>query len=180
MKNKKAVTTLALIGIIVFAVILLTVLGIFAYGADLADDSISQLDVTIGNNSFQQTYQDTVQIGILQGKTTMPRIVGMGTLIGMFICLLIVAVNQKKIGPLWIILDLAIIIIAEIIAGITASRFSTFINTSPQLLNIFSTTLADPAKFILSLPITVPIIGAIIMFITQVTSKKREEEQAPF
>ena len=78
-------------------------------------------------------------------------------------------------------LDVGVMIIVEIFAGIIASSFTSLMNITPELLDVYSTTLSAGSKFVLNLPVIVPIVGVIIMIVTHIVSRiKRREDVAKF
>ena len=176
MENKRGFTTLTLLGVIFISLVIMVILGILIYGAGIADNSFSLIEIDFGNNiTFSDVYSETLQPGLTSAKTTMPTTMSTGILLGMILCMMIVAYNTKRIGKLWLVLDIAIIIIAEMGAVLVISSFTTFINSSPEMLQIFSTTLSTGSKYILNLHLIVPTIGVIIMIVTHIIGKSKEE-----
>lgn len=175
-RNKRGQgVVLGLIGIIIFSLILMIILGIGSFSMGLVDDQFSQLNFTIGNISFAEEYQNTLQPAIISLETTVPQIISVSVLFGMVILLLIVGYNAKKIDQLWILLDIFIIISAEVIAVAVRSSFVSFMNnTIPGLLTIYSTTLSGGARFILNLPTIVPTLGVLVMIATYFINEKKE------
>lgn len=181
MENKRGFTTLTLIGMIFISFIVMLVLGVWIYGIGIVDDSFSQIDIDFGNNmTFSQVYSETLQPGLTSAKTTMPTTMATGILLGMILSMLIVAYNTRGIGRLWLVLDIAIIIIAELAAVLVISSFTNFINSTPEMLQIFSTTLSTGSKYILNLNIIIPTVGVIIMIVTHIVGKSKEEEPSTF
>lgn len=174
--NKKGFTTITLIFMIFAGFALIFILGIQIYAFDLVDDSLSDIDIQLGNISFNETYEQMLQPGIIAMKTTMPRTIGIGTLLGMVIVMVIIGYKSKKIDSLWITLDILIIIIAEIISVVVRDSFTTFINSSPEFLAIFSNEIPLASKFILNLPIIVPTVGVLIIVATYFITKEPEQD----
>lgn len=177
MKNKKGVTTLTLIVIIFVAFFMMIMLGILSYGMGQADEAFSDLNITIGNTSFQTIYEQSLQQGLNSLETTVPQIISTGVLIGMVLVMIIIGYSTSKKKYIWILLDIAIIIIAEILAVIIRSSFVDYMNTSPEILAVFRDILPQGAKFILNLPTLVPIMGAIMILATYMMTKERKEEE---
>ncbi len=179
MENKKAITTFGLIIIIFFTLFLLIILALFSFGLGLVDSSLSKIDFIIGDNqSFNVTYQELMHPGMVNLSVTSPKMISMATLIGMVLMLLFVGMKSDKKSNLWILLDIAIIIVAEIV-GVAIKEFfeESILNLSPELFLIFTTTLAEGSKWILNLPIIIPSIGAILMIGTYVLRKEDKEEE---
>ncbi len=169
--NKRGYTTLSLIIIIILAMVLVMVIGVGVYVFDIVDQSFNQIDFTIGNVSFNETYQTSLGLGINTMQTTFPQIVSLGTLLGMVVVMVIIGFLSPKIGRLWIVFDFLVLIGAEMIAVVVSSSFESFINSSPEFLVIYSTTLSAPSTFILTLPVTLPAIGALIMISTYILNR---------
>lgn len=179
LQNKKGVTTLSLIFLVVFSMVLMIILVVMSWGFGLVDDSLSELDFQVGNTSFNQTYQDTLQLGINAMETKVPVIISTGVLLGMIICLMLVSYQKKRIGRLWVLFDIGVIIVAEAIAASVSSGYSSFINSDPAILLVASTTLAAGSRFILNLPIIIPFIGMLIMLATHLVVKEKASEERP-
>ena len=182
MENKKGQlsppTTPMLIVIIFFSAILLTVLAITSWGFQMVDNQISQLDFQIGNQSFNETYQTLVHPGMETLSISGPRAISIGTLIGMVLVILFIGMKSGKRSNLWIILDVCIIIIAEIIAVTIKFYFQNYIMTlTPELFNIFITTFSDSSKWILNLPTIIPTVGALLILATYILRRENKEER---
>jgi hypothetical protein len=176
MENKKGVTTLALIAIIFFALFLIILLAIVSYAAGLFDSQISKLDINLGNFSFNETYQEAMHPSMEVIEVSGPRMISMGVLFGMVLLMLIVGAKTEKKHNLWIILDIVIIIVAEIIAVYIKTVFQdTIMNLSPELYQIFITTLSSASKWILNMPTIIPTVGVLIILATYVLKKEEDE-----
>jgi hypothetical protein len=178
MENKRGVTTLGLIVIIFLAFFILIILGVMSYGIGVADRSLSSLDLTIGNTTWNETYQEQMHSGMESLRTTGPQIMSIGMFFGMILCLLLVGINTKTKSNLWIMLDIGIIIIAEVVAVIISQTFrNSIMNISPELLTVFSTTLSAGSKFILNLPTIIPTVGVLVIIATYLFKKEEVEEE---
>jgi len=175
-KNKRGVTTFMLIAVVFLGFALMVMLIIGSFAAGKIDDSMSELTGQLGNTSIQEVYQANLQPGIIAMKTTVPQIISTGVLLGMVICMFIVGYGTKKLKQIWILLDIGIIIAAEALSVIVKSSFIEFINLSPEMLSIARDILPLGAKFILNLPTTVPIMGAVIILATHFITKDKEED----
>ena len=165
---------------VIFALVLMIVLVVASWGFGLVDDNLSTLNFNIGNTSFNETYQNTLQPGLNFMETTVPQIISLGVLMGMIICLMIVGHLTKKVGRLWILFDIGIIIVAEVLAASVSSAFTSFINSDPQILAVASTNLSAGSKFIMNLPIIVPFAGMLIMLATHLLVKEKVKEEVAF
>lgn len=176
-KNKKGVTTLALIGILILAFFIMVFLGGLSFGMGLVDDSMSGLEGDIGNTSLEETYAEILQPGVLAMKTTFPQIISTGVLLGMIIAMLIVGYKRKKQSQIWIMLDVLILIVAEVLAVLIKTLFTDFMNITPEFLAVYRDILPGGAKFILNLPAITPIIGIVIIIATYIITKDKEEDE---
>ncbi len=178
MLNKKGLTTLGLIVIIFISFILLVSLGVVSWAISLADDQISSLDFLIGNQSFNDTYQQIMKPSMDVLSVNGPKIISIATMIGMVLVLIFVAMKSPKKSRLWILVDIFIIIISVMIAvAIKTSFEDSILNLTPELFEIFTTTLAEGSKWILNLPTIVGTLGALIIIATYVLKREDEEEQ---
>ncbi len=169
--NKRGYLTLSLIITIILGMVFLMIIGTGVYVFDIVDQSFNQIDFEIGNISFNDTYQTSLGAGVNTMQTTFPQIVSLGTLLGMMIVMILIGYLSPKIGRLWVVFDFLVLIVAEMVAVIVSSSFESFINSSPEFLIIYSTTLSAPSTFILTLPISLPVIGALIMISTYVLNR---------
>ncbi len=176
-KNKNAYITLTLLLVLIMALVMMMVVGVSVFVFEQVDSGFSDINFELGNISFNETYQSSLGVGLNTMKTTFPKILSLGTMLGMVIVLIMVGYFSPKIGRLWIVLDFLVIIVAEILAVVVSSSFQSFINTSPDFIRIYSTTLSGGSTFILTLPITVPMIGGLIMVATYILNKNFESPE---
>lgn len=177
MENKKGITTFALIIVIFICLAILVILAIFSYAVGLADDQISTLDVMIGNDSLNDTYQELMHPGVETLRTTVPKTMSISVFLGMVLVLLIIGVKSERKSNIWIILDIIVIIVAEIVAVAIKNSFEDYIlNLTPELYAIFTTTLSEGSKWILNLPTIIPTIGVMIIIATYVLKRENPEE----
>lgn len=181
MENKKGVTTVTLIAFVFISLLLVIALGVFSFVIGAVDDSFSSIDLNIGNQSFNDTYQELMHGGMETLEITVPRNVATGTLIGMVLIMILIGVKAPKKSNVWLILDVGIIIVAEIFAVVISSSFeNSILHLTPEFFNIFSTTLAESSKWILNLPVIVPTVGALIMAATYILKKGLREDVGDF
>lgn len=175
-KNKRGLATISLILVIVVGFFLVVFLTILSYSMGAVDGSLSQLDGNIGNDSLQEVYGDTLQLGVISMETTFPQIISISVLLGMVISMVVVGYNIKNLNQIWILVDIFILIVAEALAVLIKSLFTSYMNSNEAFLGILRDTLPFAAKFILNLPILVPTIGVVIMIATYFVAKDKEEE----
>lgn len=175
-QDKKGLTTLGLFLVVIVALVLMIFIVMLSFAMGTADTVLSQLNGSIGNTSIQETYQNTLQGGIVAMETTVPQIVSTGVLLGMIIGMLIVGFNVKKLHQIWMAVDIMIIVAAEALASLVTTNFIVYIQSNEAFTAIARDTLPQATKFILNLPILVPTIGVVVMIVTYFTTKEKEEE----
>lgn len=175
--NKKGFATINLLVMVFFGLMLLIIMGIMVFTFSLVDDQMNTINFTIGNTSFNEAYTQTLGQGINSMKIQVPQTISLGVLFGMIIVLLLIGYFMINLDPLWIILDIAVIIGAEIAAVAVSGAFRDFIDSSPEFLDIYSTTLQAPATFILNLPAIIPVVGVLIMGTTYIFSKRNADRK---
>lgn len=176
--NKKGFITSGIILLLFLGITLMMILGVSVLVFDEVDAGFSAINFQLGNISFNETYETSLGVGIDAMRTTFPKIVSLGTLLGMILVLMIIGYLSPKIGRLWILLDFFVIILAEIVAVVVSSSFENFINSSPEFLAIYSTTLSGGSQFILLLPFTVPIIGGLVMLATYILIRNFDQPES--
>lgn len=170
-----------LIVMAMLAIMLVIILGIMVYGFDLVNTSFNSIDFTIGNTSFNESYQQTLSQGVSAMRITVPRTVGLGVLFGMIIVMFLIGYFAPKIDPLWILLDIFVLIFCEIIVFIGSQSLSNLINSSPKFLEIYgSGSLYEAATFVLNLPVYLPIIGVLVMVATYIMNKNQNKKELNF
>jgi len=178
MVNKKGVETLGVIFVIFAALFILIILAICSYSFGLLDNTLSGLDLTVGNTTWNETYTAQLQPAIQTIETTIPQNVSIGVILGMVLCLLLVGSKVPAKSNLWIILDIFILIIAEIVAVAVSSTFrESLLHITPEFFTIFSTTLSATSKFILNLPTLTATIGVLVILATYIMRKEQKEEE---
>lgn len=178
MENKKGITNIGLILIIFLAFFMLIILAILSYSAGIVDTSLSSLNLTVGNTTWNQTYQEVMHPGMETLRTTTPQIMSIGTFLGMILCLLFVGIKVRPKSNIWIILDIGILIGCEIVAVVISQTFrDNILNISPELLTVFSGVLSTGSKFILNLPTIIPTVGVLVILVTYLFNKEELEEE---
>ena len=140
-------------------------MGIFVYGANLIDQTFSSIDLTIGDQNFTEVYDETLGKGInvfLDGADNY----GLALLLGMVLLMAITSYTFSEKQKVWIVAEFVILIIAFIFAGMIQGAYNTVINSSTTLLDIYSVDLIKSSKFILNLPIIIPVVWSFIVIIT--------------
>ena len=153
--------------------IAIVMMGIFIYGANLVDQTFTSIDVQIGNVSFQDAYNDTLGIGINVILDSADNY-GLGLLLGMIALMAISAFLFKEKQKVWIVAEFVILIIAFILAVTIQRTYNLVINSSAVLLDIYSVNLINSSKFILNLPIIIPIVWAFIVILSYGLFIKKE------
>lgn len=177
MKNKRGQLTLMLLFLVVAALIIMIVLGLSTWTFQIVDEQFKSIDFELGNISWNETYNETLGIGIRAASTTVPQLASIGLLFGMIMAMMFVGYYSGTRNKLWILLDIAIIIVAMVLASFAVSSFLALMNLTPELLDVYSITLSAGSKFILNLPVIVPIVGVLIMIMTNIVNKIRRKEE---
>ncbi len=152
----------------------IVMMGIFVFGANLIDQTFGSIDVMIGVVNFTEAYDDTLGQGI---NSFLDRAdsYGLGLLFGMIILIIISSFIFKEKHKSWITLEFVILIVAFIFAVTIQRIFNTYINLSPEFLDIYSIQLINSSKFILNLPIIIPIVWAFIVILSYGLFRKEKE-----
>lgn len=176
MESKRGFTTFMLIFFITFSFVAVIAIGVLFYGLSQFSSLLSQIpDFTLGNVSFNETYTETLGRAF---SSTLASLSNMATslVIGMVLVMLILGYSLREKQKLLIIVDIVIIIIAFIFAVYISSTFNTFINSDPIYLDVYSTEIQDASTYLLNLPIFISIIGVLIILVTYLPFKKKQEE----
>lgn len=177
MRNKKGQLTLMLIFLVVVSLGVMVILGVTSWTFSMIDDELRGIDFELGNVSWNETYNQSLGRGLVAASTTSPQLISMGLLFGMIIAMMFVGYYSGTKSKLWILLDIGIIIVVEILANLAVTSFLAVMNITPELLDVYSNTLSGGSKFILNLPIIVPIVGFAIMLMTNIVNRIRKKEE---
>jgi len=141
------------------------IMGIFVYGANLVNQTFSSIDLTIGDQNFTEVYDETLGKGINAFLNSADNY-GLFLLLGMILLMVITSYTFSERQKTWIVAEFVILIIAFIFAVMIQGAYNTVINSSTTLLDIYSIDMIKSSKFILNLPIIIPIVWAFIVIIT--------------
>ncbi len=170
--NKTGKLNALMIFVLIFlGVLAIIIMGIFVYGGNLVEQTFHSIDVVIGDQNFTEVYDDTLGKGInafLNGADEY----GLGLLLGMIILMVILSFTFSENQKTWIVLEFVILIVAFIFAVMIQNTYNIIINSSTTFLDIYSVDLIKSSKFILNLPIIVPIVWAFIVILTYGISKR--------
>ena len=147
------------------------IMGIFVYGGNLVNQTFKSIDVTIGDQNFTEVYDATLGKGINAFLNSADEY-GLGLLLGMIILMVIISYSFAEKQKTWIVLEFVILIVAFIFAVMIQNAYSTVINSSTTFLNIYSIDLIKSSKFILNLPIIIPIVWCFIVTLVYGISKR--------
>lgn len=173
LRNRRGMVTFMLIFFVFFSVFVVIIAGTAFYGLETFDSVAGNITgITAGNISFETTYQESLGAGLRTVLSTLSTI-SIALIIGMIIVMMIVGFKLSNQNKLWIILDILIIVVAFIAAVYISQIFSSFINSDPIFLDIYSTDLQKSSTFILNLPFVIAIAGGLIMIITYIPLKRR-------
>lgn len=177
MGNKRGQLTLMLIFFVVAALITMGILGISSWMFGMVDEQLTSIDFEVGNISWSETYNQSLGKGLEAASTTSPQIISIGLLFGMIMCMMFIGYYAGTKNKLWILLDILIIIVVEILANLCVVSFYSLINITPELLDVYSNTLSAGSKFVINLPVIVPIVGVLIMIMTNIVNKIKTKEE---
>ena len=164
-KNKAGkLNALMLLLLIFLGFMGIIMMGIFVYGANLIDQTFSSIDVKIGEVNFTEAYDDTLGKGITIFLDSADNY-GLALLLGMVVLMIITSYVFLEKQKVWIVAEFVILIIAFIFAVMVQGAYNTVINSSTILLDIYSIDLIKSSKFILNLPIIIPIVWAFIVIL---------------
>lgn len=169
-------TVMLLVGIFVAFIFLLT-LGIGVYVAVTADTAFNSINLTIANHTFTDVYDDTLGQGV-NAFIDQADLWGMFLLFGMVILMVICGFIFNDNRKLMLIVELAILIIVFIVAGVLQFSYNQVIQASPELLDVYSNSLTKSSTFMLSLPFIVPIVWMLMMWVVYGRFKKKDFEEA--
>ena len=173
-KGKSGKMVAFMIFVLIFlGFVAILMLGIFVYGANLVDQTMRSIDIQIGEVNFTDSYNDTLAIGINSILDSADNF-GLQLLFGMVILMVISAFIFQERQKVWIVAEFIILIIAFILAVSVQRAYDLVINSSTELLDIFTIDLVNSSKFILNLHIIVPIVWAFIVILSYSIFKKRE------
>ena len=141
------------------------IMGIFVYGANLIDQSFSSIDLEIGDVNFTEAYDDTLGIGINVFLNSADNY-GLLLLLGMVALMIVSSFVFREKQKVWIVAEFGILITAFIFAVTIQGAYETVINSSTELLDIYSVDLINSSRFILNLHIIIPIVWAFIIIIS--------------
>jgi hypothetical protein len=176
-KNKRGQITFMLIFFVIASLITMIVLGLSSWTFGIVDEQLRSMDFELGNISWNETYNETLGLGLGAASTTSPQLISIGLLFGMILTMMFVGYYAGAKDKMWILLDIGILIVVEILAGISVSSFYSIMNMTPELLDVYSNTLSAGSKFVINLPIIAPIVGVIIMIMTNIVNKIRRKEE---
>ena len=157
--------SLMLIVLIFLGVMAIIIIGIFVYGANIIDQTFSGIDITIGDQNFTEVYDETLGLGINAFLNSADNY-GIGLLLGMVLLMVVVSFIFSERNKAWIVAEFGILIIGFIVAVIIQGAYETIINSSIELLDIYSVDLINSSKFILNLHIIIPVVWAFIVILT--------------
>lgn len=152
-------------------------MGVFTYIAVTVDDAFESVDLNISGYTFNETYQDTLGLGV-NAIIDQADMWGMFLLFGMVLLMIICGYFFNSNQKLWIILEIFILVVTFIIAGVLQYTFNEAIHASSELLDIYSTQLEKSSTFILALPFIIPVIWLIMMIIVYGRFKRKSFEEA--
>lgn len=172
LNNKKGMTTMMLIAYIFIGFFVIIFLAVMIYLASNVDNAFRSLTISVGNVSFNNTYNQTMAPA-LNKLINQSDNLGISLLLGMIIVMLICGYKFRNKRRLFIILDILIIIVCFIISVFIQNSYNTIIRANDDLYSIFTNELANSSTFLLRLPLIISIVGVLIMVVTYATINKK-------
>lgn len=161
-----------------FAFFIVMFLGIWAYGINTLDNTFSQIDIQIGNVSFNDTYNDTMRPSLQVAQEQVDSL-GLVLLFGMIIVMILIGFFTKG-NKMWIVYDVIIIVIAFFLAVQLSIGFNDYIGTNTELNQIHADLLPKTSGLLLDLPYLIVIVGALVGIVTYGIKRKRKQEPNVF
>lgn len=177
MESKKGMSgAFSLIALIFFGLMALVGMAVVSYSAGWIDTTFSSIDFQLGNVSFNETYNQTMKPVFTSLETTIPQMMSMGLILGMVMVMLIISYITPSKNKLWAIVDIVVLIIVEVFAVAVKESFEeSIIHISPEFYQIFITTLDDPSKWVLQMPVIIPAVGLVMMAITYILKSNKQQ-----
>lgn len=180
MASKKGFsTTWTLFAFIFFALFAVFILGILYYMGSTANSVLESVDLTVGNQSFHDAYEETLGAGFDAGLSNLSNI-ALGLLLGMIVLMLVVGYMSGGNTKIMIIADIAIIVVVFMTSVYLTQSFDSFINSNEEFFIIYSEEFENASRIVLNLPIYVAVVGALIIIVTYAAKRKKEPEVVSF
>ncbi len=148
-------------------------LGVAVFGASIVDQTFSSIDVQIGEANFTETYDDTLGIGINVFLNSADNY-GLFLLLGMVLLMVGSSFVFREKQKVWIVLEFFILIGAFVLAVTIQRSYDLIINSSTELLNIYSIELINSSKFILNLPVIITVTWFLMIVMAYGMRRKTE------
>lgn len=175
LNDKKGMTAVMLIAYIFIGFFCIIFLGVMIYLGSSVDSTFRSLTVSVGNVSFNNTYNQTMAPALNQLINQSDNF-GIALLFGMIIVMLICGFKFRTKKRLFIIVDIFIIIGSFIISVFIQNSYNTVIEANDALYSIFTNELSTSSTFILRLPLIISIVGVLIMIVTYATINKKKSQ----
>ena len=174
MNKAGKLNTLMIFVLIFLGVVGAIMMGIFVYGGNLVDQTMTSIDITIGEQNFTEVYEGTLGKGIDAFLNSADNY-ALALLLGMVILMLLASYTFLEKQKVWIVAEFCILIVAFIFAVMIQGIYNTFINSSTVLLDIYSVDLIKSSKFILNLPVIIPIVWSFMVILSYSIFRKERE-----
>ena len=96
----------------------------------------------------------------------------------MVILMVVSAFMFKEKQKAWIVAEFVLLIVSFIFAVTIQGAYETVINSSTELLDIYSVDLINSSRFILNLHIIVPVVWAFIVILMYGVFKRESQDLA--
>lgn len=175
MENKKGFMMLTLIAFVFVVVFFAIGLGVILYVLDTTDQAFLGIDLVLNNQNFTEVYQNTTQVGINQLRNTADN-AGLLLILGMLVVMSVTGYIFRTNQRLWIVLDIFLIVVAFTMGVYLNQGFETFVFYDGNITEIYADDLPNTFRIVNNLPILIPIVGVLVMFITYGVTRKKEDQ----
>lgn len=177
MENKKGRVAMMFVGFVFLVVFMGIGLGIMVFGLVTVNEAFLLVDfVSETGQNFTQIYQNTTQIGIEKLINTADNS-GLLLILGMVVVMTLIGFFFRTDQKLWIAFDIFILVISFTVSVYLLQSFETFVLSNSNITAIYSNEIPNTFRIINNLPILLPVVGILVMFVTYgLTKKKRETE----
>lgn len=163
--NKKGLSTLPLLIVVVLCIGLILMFGFIVYSINQMNNVLSTGDIMAGQVNFTNASKMTFG-KMTTGLNNSANFIGVGILFAMFIGLLINAYFNRESNPkVFFIVDFIILFVAFLVSLYISNLYAEIVGIS-EFVSIFSTYLPSAMVFMLKLPLITAVVGVIVMIIS--------------
>lgn len=174
--NKKGIGTVLIIEYLFYFLLIAIILGIFVLIFNYVDSGLD-VDVDVGQVNLRIINNQT--FGQLNDAfTNSADNIGIILLLGMCLFLMLNAYFLGEKQVLWLVVDIFIIVFAFILAVYISQTYQS-LTVASSIIDVFISDIPNVSKFVLNLPLIVPVLGALIMILSYSKLRKDRGEEEP-